>query len=236
MTRHLARPCAGEGGGLPRAGHHHDGPGRYLRRLRGRGASGRGVPGGPGAARPRGAGHQMRHRRADRQAFRRAGEAYYDTSGAYITGCVENSLSVMATDRIDLLLIHRPDPMMDHAGDGPRARCAGRLGQGARGRRVEFPALGLEPLQSAMETPLVTNQIELSAMHLDTLHQRRSGVPPGAWASGDGVVAAGRRAALHRGGRGGARGADADRARAGRGSRRGGGGVPACGIRRRSCR
>jgi hypothetical protein len=37
----------------------------------------------------------------------------------------------------------------------PRARCGGR--------RVELPALGLELLQSAMETPLVTNQIELSA-------------------------------------------------------------------------
>jgi predicted oxidoreductase len=55
---------------------------------------------------------------------------YYDTSEAYITGCVENSLSLMATDRIDLLLIHRPDPLMDHAETGarwmrwwPRARC-----------------------------------------------------------------------------------------------------------------
>jgi predicted oxidoreductase len=43
---------------------------------------------------------------------------HYDTSGAYITGCVEHSLSVMATDRIDLLLIHRPDPLMDHQETG----------------------------------------------------------------------------------------------------------------------
>jgi len=35
---------------------------------------------------------------------------HYDTSEAYITSCVESSLRDMATDRIDLLLIHRPDP------------------------------------------------------------------------------------------------------------------------------
>jgi predicted oxidoreductase len=33
---------------------------------------------------------------------------YYDTSAAHITASVEASLREMATDRIDLLLIHRP--------------------------------------------------------------------------------------------------------------------------------
>jgi predicted oxidoreductase len=35
---------------------------------------------------------------------------YYDTSAKHITASVEASLREMATDRIDLLLIHRPDP------------------------------------------------------------------------------------------------------------------------------
>jgi aryl-alcohol dehydrogenase-like predicted oxidoreductase len=112
---------------------------------------------------------------------------HYDTSRTYITGCVEQ-LAERDGDGPDRPSADPPARPPDGSrGDGPRARCAGRLGQGARGRRVEFPALGLELLQSAMETPLVTNQIELSAMHLDpftngdiAFHQER-GHPVMAW-------------------------------------------------------
>ncbi len=92
---------------------------------------------------------------------------YYDTSEAYVTSCVENSLSVMATDRIDLLLIHRPDPLMDHAETG---RALDALVASGKVRTVgvsNFRPWDWTLLQSAMETPLVTNQIEISAMHLD---------------------------------------------------------------------
>jgi predicted oxidoreductase len=112
---------------------------------------------------------------------------HYDTSGAYITGCVEHSLSVMATDRIDLLLIHRPDPLMDHQETG---RALDALVVSGKVRAVgvsNFRPWDWSLLQSAMETPLVTNQIELSAMHLDpftngdiAFHQER-GHPVMAW-------------------------------------------------------
>ena len=39
---------------------------------------------------------------------------HYDTSRAHIQASVESSLKDMAIDHIDLLLIHRPDPFMDH--------------------------------------------------------------------------------------------------------------------------
>ena len=38
---------------------------------------------------------------------------YYDTSKAHINASVEASLREMAIEHIDLLLIHRPDPLMD---------------------------------------------------------------------------------------------------------------------------
>ncbi len=38
---------------------------------------------------------------------------HYDTSRAHILSSVEHSLQELRTDRIDLLLIHRPDPLMD---------------------------------------------------------------------------------------------------------------------------
>ena len=39
---------------------------------------------------------------------------YYDTSAAHIRQSVEDSLRLMRIETIDLLLIHRPDPFMDH--------------------------------------------------------------------------------------------------------------------------
>src|SRR5688572_20543710 len=38
---------------------------------------------------------------------------HYDTSKAHIIKSVENSLVNLGTDYLDLLLIHRPDPLMD---------------------------------------------------------------------------------------------------------------------------
>ncbi len=37
---------------------------------------------------------------------------HYDTSGAHISASVDASLKLMGIERIDLLLIHRPDPFM----------------------------------------------------------------------------------------------------------------------------
>jgi len=43
---------------------------------------------------------------------------YYDTSAVHINTSVDNSLSRMGIDYIDLLLLHRPDPLMDHVETG----------------------------------------------------------------------------------------------------------------------
>jgi predicted oxidoreductase len=87
---------------------------------------------------------------------------YYDTSAAHITASVEASLREMATDRIDLLLIHRPDALMDHNETGLTLDA---LVAGGKVRTVgvsNFRPWDLTLLQSAMANPLVTNQIELS--------------------------------------------------------------------------
>jgi predicted oxidoreductase len=112
---------------------------------------------------------------------------HYDTSAAYITSCVEGSLRDMATDRIDLLLIHRPDPMMDHEETGAALDALVTSGKVRAVGVSNFRPWDWTLLQSAMETPLVTNQIELSAMHLDpftngdlAFHQQH-GHPVMAW-------------------------------------------------------
>ncbi len=80
---------------------------------------------------------------------------YYDTSAAHITASVETSLRDMATDRIDLLLIHRPDPLMDHHETG---RTLDALVDSGKVRAVgvsNFRPWDFTLLQSAMSAPLV---------------------------------------------------------------------------------
>ncbi|MBY6200447.1 aldo/keto reductase [Maritalea mobilis] len=112
---------------------------------------------------------------------------YYDTSAGYITASVERSLREMATDRVDLLLIHRPDPLMDHEETG---RALDGLVASGKVRAVgvsNFRPWDWKLLQSAMREPLVTNQIEMSVLHIDpftngdlAFHQQ-AGVPLMAW-------------------------------------------------------
>jgi predicted oxidoreductase len=112
---------------------------------------------------------------------------YYDTSAAHINASVEASLRDMAIDVIDLLLIHRPDPLMDHHETGAALDA---LVAGGKVRAVgvsNFRPWDFTLLQSAMQTRLATNQIELSLSAHEgftngdvAFHQER-GVPLMAW-------------------------------------------------------
>lgn len=89
---------------------------------------------------------------------------YYDTTSAHIEKSVDRSLRELATGHVDLLLIHRPDPLMDHHDTG---RALDRLVRSGKVRSVgvsNFRPHDFSLLQSAMQSPLVTNQIELSLL------------------------------------------------------------------------
>ena len=112
---------------------------------------------------------------------------YYDTARGHIEGSVDASLRLMGLERIDLLLIHRPDPLMDHHETG---RTLDDLVSSGKVRAVgvsNFRPWDWELLQSAMETPLATNQIELSLaardafVNGDVAHLQRLGKPIMAW-------------------------------------------------------
>jgi len=90
------------------------------------------------------------------------GGKHYDTSAAHIAASIDHSLRDMAIDRIDLLLVHRPDPFMDHHETGGTLDAAVRSGKVRAVGVSNFRPWDFSLLQSAMETPLVTNQIELS--------------------------------------------------------------------------
>ncbi|WP_223422229.1 aldo/keto reductase [Tateyamaria pelophila] len=112
---------------------------------------------------------------------------YYDTSRAHIEQSVEHSLRDMAIDHIDLLLIHRPDPFMDHHETGAALDDLVASGK-VRGVGVSnFRPWDWKLLQSAMKTPLLTNQIEISLGEItpftngDLAFHQQHGQRPMAW-------------------------------------------------------
>jgi predicted oxidoreductase len=70
----------------------------------------------------------------------------------------------MATDRIDLLLIHRPDPLMDADETGAALDALVASGKVRAVGVSNFRPWDFRLLQSRMAAPLVTNQIELNLL------------------------------------------------------------------------
>jgi len=112
---------------------------------------------------------------------------HYDTSRAHIETSVDHSLRLMATDHIDLLLIHRPDPFMDADETGATLDDLVRSGKVRAVGASNFRPHDWTLLQSAMKTPLATNQIELSLNHVkpftngDLAHLQERRISPMAW-------------------------------------------------------
>ncbi|MDH5399362.1 MAG: aldo/keto reductase [Cyclobacteriaceae bacterium] len=90
---------------------------------------------------------------------------FYDTSSAHIIKSVEDSLVALKTDYVDVLLIHRPDPLLnpDEVAEAfTQLKAQGKVNYfGVSNFTNEQFSL----LQSRLELPLVTNQIELSLSH-----------------------------------------------------------------------
>ncbi len=112
---------------------------------------------------------------------------HYDTSRAYIEAAVEQSLRDMHTDRLDLLLVHRPDPMMDHRETGAALDALVASGKVRAVGVSNFRPWDVELLQSAMENRLATNQIEISLKEIrpftsgDVAFLQRHDMPLMAW-------------------------------------------------------
>lgn len=110
---------------------------------------------------------------------------HYDTSAAHIVASAEASLRQLQTEYLDVLLIHRPDPLMDFdeiADAFTRLRDAGKVRHFGVSNfsRHQFEALN-------RRTPLVTNQVECSPLATAPLFDETFdglqdlGVAPMAW-------------------------------------------------------
>jgi predicted oxidoreductase len=91
----------------------------------------------------------------------------YDSSRTHVVSSVEQSLRALGTDHIDLLLMHRPDLLMDPdelADTFRQLRAAGKV--------LHFGVSNHSPGQLAMlhkRHPVSTNQIEFSPLQLQAL-------------------------------------------------------------------
>ena len=107
--------------------------------------------------------------------------SHYDTSREHIFNSVDASLKNMATDYLDLLLIHRQDPFLDHHETGKALDDIIKSGKVKEVGVSNFKSWDFTLLQSAMKNHLVTNQIEMSLAATDSFtngdlafHQERA--------------------------------------------------------------
>jgi predicted oxidoreductase len=91
---------------------------------------------------------------------------HYDTTARHVNASVDASLSEMGIEEIDVLLVHRPDPLMDHHETGAALDALVDAGKVRAVGVSNFRPWDWNLLQSAMRHPLVTNQIELSLKHI----------------------------------------------------------------------
>jgi predicted oxidoreductase len=92
----------------------------------------------------------------------------YDSSPAHVVASVERSLRALHTDRIDLLLLHRPDLLME-----PDALAETFRALRDAGKVLHVGVSNHSPSQLALlhrRHPVATNQLELSPLHLGALH------------------------------------------------------------------
>ena len=89
----------------------------------------------------------------------------YDFSYQHIVKAVEGTLRRLGTDRVELLALHRPDPLMERE---EVARAFDHLHQSGKVRYFgvsNHNAAQMALLQKYVDQPLVLNQVELNLLH-----------------------------------------------------------------------
>ncbi|AGX04338.1 hypothetical protein B14911_28180 [Bacillus sp. NRRL B-14911] len=112
---------------------------------------------------------------------------HYNTSREHIIESVNYSLKNLGTDYLDALLIHRPDPFMDPEQTAQAFIELKKAGKVRNFGVSNFKNHQFDMLQSYLPFQLVTNQIELSAYHLENFedgtlnHCLEKRIAPMAW-------------------------------------------------------
>lgn len=113
--------------------------------------------------------------------------AHYNVTAKRIVKSAEKSLRLMGIDHIDLLLVHRPDWLTS------ADETAAGLNQLLKDGKIRSAGVSnynvhqFELLNSRLDQPLVTNQVEFSLLHMDPIYDgvfdqcQRHRILPMAW-------------------------------------------------------
>ncbi|CAH8212629.1 aldo/keto reductase [Vibrio aestuarianus] len=95
---------------------------------------------------------------------------HYDTSSAHIYQSVNNSLERLGISEIDVLLIHRPDVLMEADEVAEAFSELHKVGKVKHFGVSNFSPRQFELLQSRLGKPLVTNQVEINPLNFEVAH------------------------------------------------------------------
>ena len=107
----------------------------------------------------------------------------YDFSRVHIVNSVEGTLARLGIDTLDVLLLHRPDPLVEPQEVAEAFDILHRSGKVRSFGVSNHSAMQMELLKSVVDHPLVANQMEVSLAHPDLLvagtavNQRTPGDP-----------------------------------------------------------
>lgn len=94
---------------------------------------------------------------------------HYDTSSAHIYQSVNNSLERLNVSEIDVLLIHRPDALMNANEVAGAFSELHKVGKVKHFGVSNFSPAQFNLLQSRLGKPLVTNQVEINPLNFDVV-------------------------------------------------------------------
>jgi predicted oxidoreductase len=113
--------------------------------------------------------------------------ARYDFSQNHIVQSVEGSLQRLGIEQLDLLLLHRPDYLMNAGAVAETFALLKSSGKVARFGVSNFSTSQFDLLQSVLPDPLLVNQVEINIHNIDALANgvldqcRQNGITPQAW-------------------------------------------------------
>lgn len=112
---------------------------------------------------------------------------HYDTSAAHLYQSVNNSLERLGVNEIDVLLIHRPDVLMDADEVAQVFTELHKVGKVKHFGVSNFTPSQFDLLQSRLGKLLVTNQVEINPLNFEVAHDgtleqlQRWRIRPMAW-------------------------------------------------------
>jgi predicted oxidoreductase len=95
---------------------------------------------------------------------------HYDTGRAHILASVDDALKALRTDRVEVLLIHRSDPLLDPDEVAEAFVALKKAGKVSHFGVSNFTSGQFDLLASRLPFGLVTNQLQFSALHTDPLY------------------------------------------------------------------